>query len=309
MAKVSQEETPKVNGTEEEILSPSGEETPQIKFVEEVKTEIDGKAVDVGYTEDGEIFVKELPEDVENEEDFLEKVKNDSKVKELGHTLSKYKTERTRQNELVKDFDTLKDKTTLQAEKIAQYEKESKERQKEIELLKADKEKGEYLSIGTNYETSYQNKLMEGLNVKTKEEAAEQMETVEYLNASAKAMAFAQAESLKVSSKTSREAMRLQGRNTELSALVRADGTVSPEKVIAYRDAHGMSNDSADWVYSHFLHDHPQRNLAEESNKLERKRSTKIRVLKKSRVLPETDKKPTFQEIERAKIIKGIKSI
>ena len=301
--------TPVVNGEEEEILSPSEEETSQeIKFVEdkEVKINVDGNEIKVKFDKDNQSYIEdeEIPEDVKNQKDYLDKI-----GVELGHHLSKVKTVLTEHNELLRERDTLKDKSTLQAEKIARYEKESKDRQKEIELLRADKEKGEYLSIGADYETSYQKKLMEELDVKTQAEAAEQMGTVEYLNASAKAMAFAQAESLKTSSRTSREAMRLQGRNTELSTLVRVDGKVSPEKVIAYRDVHGMSNDPADWVYSHYLHDHPQRDLADESNKLEQKRSTKIKVLKKSRVLPETPKKPTFQEIEKAKLIKGIKHI
>ena len=304
----SEIETPKV-GSEDESLAGEEQTSQETEFVEEVSTEIDGKKVDVGYTEDGEIFVKELPEDVENEEEFLEKVKNDSKVQELGHTLSKYKTERTKQNELSRDYETLRDTSTLQAEKIAQYEKDAKERKEEIELLKADKEKGEYLSIGMNFETAYHKKLMEELKVKTKDEAAELMGTVEYLDASTKAMAFAQAESFKVSSRTSREAMRLQGKNTELSALVRADGKVSPEKVIAFRDAQGISHFTPEEVYNYYSLKHPQQNLAEESIERDRKRMSKIRILKKSRILPETEKKPTFQETESAKIKQGIKSI
>lgn len=302
---------PKVTDTDEQESPPSEEETSQedIKFVEKVKTEIDGKEVVVGYDEDGEMGVEELPEGVEDEEEFLEKVKNDVKVQELGFTLSKYKTERTKQNELLQNYETLKESSALQTEKIKQYEKDLAERQKEIDFLKANKEKEEYLSIGMNYETAYNKKLIEELGVKTKEEAAELMGTVEYLDASAKAMAFAQAESLKTSSKASQEAIRLQGKNTELAALVRADGKVSPEKVIAFRDAQNISHFSPEDVYEYYKLKHPQRDLATESNLREQKRLSKIKILKKSRVLPEGEKKPTFQEKETETMAKTIKNI
>jgi len=286
MAQVSQEKTPKVTNTDESPASEEQTSQEDINLVEKVKTKIDDKEVTIGYNEDGEMLVEELPEGVENEEEFLEKVKNDARVQELGRTLSKYKTERTRQNELLKDYDTLKEKSTLLAEKVAKYEKDLAERQKEIELLKASKEKEEYLKTGMNYETAYNNKLMELLNVKTKDEAAELMGTVQYLDASIKAQAFAQAEALKTSVKASQEAIRLQGKNMELSALVKADGKYSPEKVIAFRDAHNISHLSPEDVYEYYKLKHPQRDLAKESNLREQKRLSKIRILKKSRVLP-----------------------
>lgn len=300
---------------DKDVEGPASEEkTSQkdVNFVEKVKTKIDDKEVTVGYDEDGEVFIEELPEGIENEEEFVEKVKADAKVQELSHTLSKYKIERTKQNEALRDYEALREQLALQAEKEAQYKKELAERQREIELLKANREKEELLNIGMDYETAYNKKLREELGVSTKAEELELRGSEEYYDASIKAMAFAQAEALKTSRKAAQRAIELQGKNAELSALVRSDTDykVSPEKVIAFRDAQNISHLSPEDVYEYYKLKHPQRNLAEESNLREQKRLSKIKILKKSRVLPEGKKKePTFPEKETEKMESIIKDL
>lgn len=264
----------KVDNTTEETVN----NEIKVDYVEETKTNIDGKEVLVNFDKDGNTYIDEIPEGVENEDEFLEKIQRDSKVVELGRTLSKYKQKRTEQNLAEKENETLKRERQELQDKYNQSQKALEEFQQKAVNRK-------YAESGMKHETAYNKKLREILQVESEKEIDDISldEPGIYRKAQAKANAYANEQVLRLQEKQNTLLFQKQNKINELNAIVRADNRFEPNEVIKFGDALGVSHWSAKDIYDYYKTKHSSQNLVDNENFLNAKRMSKTRILKPSR--------------------------
>lgn len=281
----------------------------------EVKTKIDGKEVIVGYDKDEKPYLVEIPEDIEDPEDFKRKVIASKDVVELGNTLRNAKKVRTEQNQFQKEYDNLKTQSEGWATKEADLQEQIKRQTAELAKMKTEvgAERVKIIS-GTRKDIIYK-KMKEILGVTTNAELSAERDTDEYQDAWIEANVFAAEQADKSKTQLIFENQNIGFRQNRLMGLVENDKTgykVKSSEVLAYAKAKGLLNNlqwTPEEIYFTYKQSHSQRRLDKDINTVERIKAQTIRVLPKGRIIPRTEDEPTFEERETEKMVQGIKNI
>ncbi|MBC8486561.1 MAG: hypothetical protein H8D45_11030 [Bacteroidetes bacterium] len=243
-----------------------------IEVVERTTAEVEGKKVELAFDENGKPYVEKLPEGITEDEasDYLEKVGADKKVIELGNTISKYKTARTEQNNVLKDNERLKrenDEWSKKYQSLEQFRKQQTEQQAEQQKNVIDEDQV--------WKDTVEGLKNIGIDVTDDDEIIDALNTVQGKKIEQKSrLKYDQMviqSNLKQNIDIVMQSTKSTLRNEKLKELAKS-GDLKVTDVLAFQEASRLSHLPPERVIKYYKAEHGKSNLSKQINDLEDKK-------------------------------------